>query len=76
MAMTQVEKIEKFIDTFGEITQRDALGLGIYRLASRIHDMRKDGAKIRSESRKVKNVDGTESYIAVYKWEEDDNGGV
>lgn len=71
MAMTQVEKIEKFIDTFGEITQRDALGLGIYRLASRIHDMRKDGAKIRSEIRKVKNVDGTESYIAVYKWEKE-----
>lgn len=68
--MTQVEKIEAYIDKYGEITQRDALGLGIYRLASRIHEMRKDTERpIITENRTVTNRDGSESVIAVYKWE-------
>lgn len=68
--MTQIEKIERFMDKYGEITQRDALSLGVYRLASRIHEMRKNtDCPIITEDRKVTNADGTESVIAVYKWQ-------
>lgn len=70
--MTQIEKIEKFMEEHGEITQRDAIWLGVYRLASRIHEMRKAGANIKVESRKVNNADGSESWVAVYSLGEGD----
>ena len=39
---SQKDKIVKYIRDFGSITTRDAfLDLGIYRLASRIHELRK-----------------------------------
>ena len=66
--MTQVEKITEFITAHGSITARDAYKLGIMRLASRISDMRRAGIPIRSEEIKVKNRDGSFSYIAKYSF--------
>lgn len=64
--MSQCEKIHNYMLRHGTITQRDALSLGCYRLASRICDLRKDGIKIKSEMKEVKNADGSKSHIAVY----------
>lgn len=65
--MTQCERVLKYIDQFGEITPRDAVNMGIYRLASRINDLRKDGVEITTEMREVKNLDGSKTRIAVYR---------
>ena len=66
MKMSQCEKIMKYMREHGEITQRDAFYLGCQRLASRIHDLKESGIGIKTETRKVKNADGTFSHIAVY----------
>lgn len=48
--MTQCERIIKYINDFGGITQYDALlDLGIMRLASRIYDLKKDLYPIKDE---------------------------
>lgn len=67
--MTQEQKILGYLDQHGKITQRDALNLGIYRLASRISDMRRDGIPIKSEPKEVTNADGSKSRIAVYSYD-------
>lgn len=64
---TQVKKIIEHCVKFTWITQRDALRLGIYRLASRISDMKAGGFVIKSEYIKVTNVDGTESRVKRYR---------
>ena len=69
--MTQCEKVVKYMKENGTITQREALGLGIYRLASRISDLRMAGVKIKTEDVKVQNVDGTFSWIARYSFLEE-----
>jgi hypothetical protein len=66
--MSQNTKIIDYLSRNGEITQRDALWLGIYRLASRINELRKAGMDITTEMREVTNADGTTSRIAVYRW--------
>lgn len=63
---TQCEKILDYMKEHGEITQREAIYLGCYRLASRIHDIKSSGIRIKTETREVENVDGTKSHIAVY----------
>ena len=67
--MTQTDKIIHYLNRYGTITQRDALNLGIYRLASRISDMRRDGIPIKSEPKEVTNADGSKSRIAVYSYD-------
>lgn len=69
--MTQCEKVVKYIKDNGTITQREALGLGIYRLAPRISELRAGGMKIKTEDVKVQNVDGTFSWIARYSFLEE-----
>lgn len=64
--MTQCEKILKYIEDHGSITARQAYKLGIMRLASRISDLRREGHLIKTEDIKVKNRDGSHSYIAKY----------
>lgn len=64
--MTQAERILSFIEQNGAITQRDAYKMGIYRLASRINEIRRDGTDIKTERKRVQNADGTFSTIAVY----------
>lgn len=64
--MTQCEKILNYIEDHGSITARQAYKLGIMRLASRISDLRREGHLIKTEDIKVKNRDGSHSYIAKY----------
>lgn len=68
MTMTQCEKVLEFIKTHGSITARQAYHMGIMRLASRISDLRRAGYKIKTEDVKVKNRDGSSSYIAKYSF--------
>ena len=63
---TQCQKIIEYCLKFTWITQRDALRLGIYRLASRMSDLKSGGFVIKSEYIKVKNLDGTESRVKRY----------
>lgn len=65
---TQCEKVLDYIKRNGSITQREALGLGIYRLASRVSDLKKAGYDIRSVNVVVVNKDGTKSHIAKYEF--------
>ena len=66
MKDTQIRKIENFCKVKTWITQRDALKLGIYRLASRISDMKAMGYQIVTEYVRVRNQDGSYSRIARY----------
>ncbi len=63
---TQSEKILDYINEHGSITARQAYHMGIMRLASRISDLKRDGHKIKSETVKVKNRDGSHSYVSKY----------
>lgn len=65
--MNQTEKILEFMDKVGDITQRDAYEMGIYRLASRINDLRKAGVEIESTMKTVVCRDGSTARIAVYR---------
>lgn len=64
--MTQCEAVLEFMRIYGEITQKDAYGMDIYRLASRISDLKREGYEINTEYKRVKTRYG-ETQIAVYK---------
>lgn len=54
--MTQCEKIVKYMDDFGSITTMEAFTeLGITRLASRIHDISRNGMSIAKKMESGKN---------------------
>lgn len=57
--MTQCERILDHIDKHGSITDEEARELKIHRLASRIHDLRRRGYNIVSETISGKNEYGT-----------------
>ena len=64
---TQCEKILKYMEENGSITQYEAmLDLGVMRLASRISEMRKNGIDIKVEQIAVKNRYRETRYIAKY----------
>lgn len=63
---TQIKKIISFCHKFTWITQREALYLGIYRLASRMSEMKSGGFEIKSEYITVKNSDGSKSRVKRY----------
>lgn len=66
--MTQNERILKYMDTFGSITQREALNvLGVARLASRVNDLRKAGHPIVSEVETGTNKFGEPTRWARYR---------
>ena len=72
MKITQCEMIEDYLDEWGSITPLEALrDLGVYRLASRISDLKKQGHKIKSEMVSVATRNGGRKHIARYSWEED-----
>jgi len=57
--MNQCEQILAYMKATGGITARQALNeLGCMRLASRIHDLRSMGYKIKSETIKVRTRNG------------------
>lgn len=65
---TQNERILKYIDKFGSITQFEALqDLGILRLASRICDLRRLGYPITSEMVTVKNRFEEDCHVKRYR---------
>lgn len=64
--MTQCQRILQFIDENGSITDNEARGLKINRLASRIHDLRRMGYKIVSETIHGRNEYGA-YHCARYK---------
>jgi len=66
--MTQCEKILNYIEEHGSIDAKRAYKLGIMRLASRISDLRNAGYKIKTDTKKVKNRDGSSSHVAVYSF--------
>lgn len=66
--MTQKERVLQYMKDFGSITQAQAFyDLGVYRLASRIHDLRMDGVKIKAEQKAGKNRYGETIYFAEYR---------
>ena len=65
---SQCERIIKYLNEFGSITQLEALqDLGIMRLASRISELRKSGVGIVSTKIEVKNRYGEKCRIKKYK---------
>ena len=67
--MTQCEAVLEFMRVFGEITQKDAYGMDIYRLASRISDLKRMGYNIQSDTVTVKNRYGDNCHIKQYRLE-------
>lgn len=72
---TQCEKILDYMNEHGSITAKQAYRLGIMRLASRISNLKAAGYKIKSETIKVKNRDGSSSHVAKYSFLEVGNNG-
>ena len=66
--MTQNEKIMRRLDVYGTITPLDAMReYGIMRLASRISDLKKEGAKISRRMITDKNRFGEPVRYAEYR---------
>ena len=65
---TQAQRVLNYIETFGAITQLEALtDLGVMRLASRISDLKKQGHPIISETITVRNRFEEDCYIKQYR---------
>lgn len=70
--MTQNDRIMRHLREYGTITQLEAMQeYGIYRLASRISDLRKEGIKINRTMVKGKNRYGEATCFAEYRLLED-----
>jgi hypothetical protein len=68
--MSQNDRILDHLNTVGPIRPMTAWNdLGIYRLASRINDLRKAGHKINTKKVEVVNRWGESTYIAEYSLE-------
>ena len=71
--MNQNERVFDHLLTVGPIRPMTALNeLGVYRLASRINDLRKAGHKIKTKKIEVVNRWGESSYVAEYSLELED----
>lgn len=69
----QSERVIRYIQDFGSITQRDALNdIGVFRLASRISELKKDGWPISSKMEPVKNRYGETCHIKRYFLNDDE----
>lgn len=69
--MTQTEKIERHLKTYGSITASEAFtDYGIMRLAARIADLKKSGLAIKSQIVTGKNRFGESISFAKYSMEE------
>lgn len=73
--MTQCEAVLEFMRIYGEITQKDAYNMDIYRLASRINDLKREGYEIHTEYKKVKTRYGV-TQIAVYRLGDSDEKNI
>ena len=69
--MKQSERIMRHLQEYGSITQAEAMEeYGIYRLASRISDLRKNGVSIRRTMEKGRNRYNEPIAYARYRLEE------
>ena len=65
--MTQCERVLRHLEDFGSITSAEAISeYGIYRLASRISDLKKCGVPIQKETVRSKNRYGEPTRFAKY----------
>ena len=64
--MTQAKEVYEFMREHGSITTMQAFGLGITRLASRVHDLKRSGIDIEREMVAVQNRKGETCYVARY----------
>lgn len=72
--LTQCERIVEYMQKHGSITQLQAyIDIGCIRLPSRIHDLKKRGYAIRTETVRVKKRDGGFAPIAKYSLAEGEN---
>lgn len=72
MKITQNEMVIEYMTEYGSINALEAMrDLGIYRLASRICQLRKEGHKIKSEMVSVATRNGGRTHIARYSWADD-----
>ena len=72
---TQAQRILGYIENHGSITQLEALkDLGVFRLASRISELRKKGYKIESQMVKVENRYGETCRVKRYFLKGDSDG--
>lgn len=78
MKVKQTERILRHLNDFGSITSREAMTeYGIFRLASRISDLKKQGYKFDITFKSEKNRYGERTSFAVYRIKEQpDNGGL
>lgn len=66
--MTQNQRIIQYLNDFGSITTYEAMiDLGVARLASRIHELRKGGIDIIGEKETAKNRYGELTHYIRYK---------
>lgn len=74
MKLTQCERIMRHMEDYGSITSAEAISeYGIYRLASRISDLRREGVPIKREFRSSKNRYGEPVSFAAYSLVEEIN---
>ena len=64
--MSQATDVIEFIRDHGSITTMDAFGLGITRLASRVHELRSFGICVEKEMVAVLNRKGETCRVAKY----------
>ena len=75
MTKTKKTKVMEYMQTKGEISQREAIWIGCYRLAAVIFDLKKrDGIIINTEYREVNNLDGSKSRVAFYSLPKNGDG--
>lgn len=66
--MTQTQKILEYLNEYKQITPLEAMrDLGVYRLASRIFDLKEQGYNIDTEMVDVKNRYGSTTKVACYR---------
>lgn len=74
MKMTQCDRIMRHMRDYGSITSAEAISeYGIYRLASRVNDLRRQGVPIAREMRTSKNRYGDPVSFAAYSLVEETN---
>ena len=74
--MTQCERIVKYMEDFGSITSAETMqDLGVYRLASRICDLKQAGHKIKSVTESSNNRYCEKTRYSRYSFESEGGHG-
>ena len=67
MKETHIDKVYSYMMNHGEISQREAYKMGVYRLSAVIWVMKRDrGMLIKTDMREVINKDGSKSRVGFY----------